>query len=680
MTARRAFRHGRLLVLIGCVLSSLPLQGQQGATNGQWRFFSGDAGATRYSPLDQITRENVQSLRVAWTWKSDNFSSPPEIRSQTTPIMVNGVLYFTAGSRRAVVAADAGTGETLWMWKIDEGLRYEKAPRKNSGRGVAYWTDGGDGRIFTVTPGFQLVALDARTGQQVAGFGQNGIVDLYEELGITLDPSGKTVPIGNSSPPVVCRDVVIVGPAFAEQSRPTSPRQTPGDVMAFDVRTGKKRWTFHTIARPGEFGARTWQKGSNEFTGHAGVWTPFSADEELGYVYLPVEDGTSDYYGGHRPGANLFASSLVCVDARTGKRVWHQQIVHHDIWDYDVVGTPVLLDIRVNGKPVKAVLQATKQAFLYVFDRVAGEPIWPIEERPVPQTDVPGEWTSPTQPFPTKPPAFDRQGITTDDLIDFTPELRQQAIEALKPYRIGPLYTPPALAESSDGTKGTIGLPGNLGGANWESTAADPETGYFYVSSITRPTRFALVRPSAAESDMSYFGLALNPPQPDVEGLPFIKPPYGRITAYDMNRGEIVWQIANGDTRPVFKNHPKLQGITVPRTGGNWRSSILVTRTMLFVGEGWGGPPMFRAIDKMTGQILWETEIPAGPSSGLPMTYMHKGRQYVVIAAGNPETRTPSQLVAFALPGGLTRTQRDTGQDTAPPRSARIRAAAGGIE
>jgi quinoprotein glucose dehydrogenase len=645
----QALRGGALALLAVVLVATAPVTGQQGATNGEWRFFSGDSGATRYSPLDQITRDNVKNLKIAWTWKSDNFGSPPEIRNQATPIMVNGVLYFPAGSRRAIVAMDAGTGETLWTWRIDEGLRWEKAPRRNSGRGVAYWTDGrGDDRIFTVTPGFQLVALNAKTGQQVQGFGQKGSVDLFKELDIAFDPTGT---IGNSSPPVVCRDVVIVGPAQAEMSRPKSKTMTKADIMGFDVRTGKKLWTFHSIPRPGEFGADTWLNQSNEYTGNAGAWTTFTADNELGYVYLPVESATGDYYGGHRPGSNLFTSTLVALDASTGKRIWYYQLIHHDIWDYDIVSSPVLLDVKIEGKQVKLVIQATKQAFLYVFDRVTGKPIWPIEEKPVPQNAAPGEWTSPTQPFPARPPAFDRQGITTDDLIDWTPELRQKAIEALKPYRIGPLYQPGSLAQAPDGTKGTLVLPGNLGGSNWESTAADPETGHYYVSSITRPTRFALVKPTPAESDMNLIGLALNPPQPDVEGLPYLKPPYGRITAYDMNTGDIVWQKANGETPPAIKNHPMLKDLNIPKTGGNWRSSILVTKTMLLVGEGWGGPPMFRAMDKATGEILWETQIPAGSTSGLPMTYMHKGKQYIVVAAGGQTASVPAQLVAWALPG-----------------------------
>lgn len=652
--ARHVFRLALALIAVAGIWTAA-VEGQRGAANGEWRFYAGDNGSTRYAPLDQITRDNVRNLKVVWTWKSDNFSSPPEIRSEATPLMVNGLLYFPAGSHRAVVAMDAGTGETRWVWRIDEGDRWEKSPRRSSGRGVAFWTDGrGDERIFTITPGFQLVALNAKNGSQVQAFGQEGIVDLFKEMDPAPDPTGV---IGNSSPPVVCRDVVIVGPAFAEMSRPKSKRMVKGDIMAFDVRTGKRRWIFHTIPRAGEFGADTWLKGSNEFSGNTALWTTFSADDELGYVYMPIEAPTGDYSGGQRPGANLFGSTLVAIDAASGKRIWHYQLVHHDIWDYDIAAPPVLLDVNVDGRLRKLVVQATKQSFLYVFDRVTGAPIWPIEERPVPQTDVPGEWTSPTQPFPTKPPAFDRQGVTVDDLIDWTPELRQKAIEALKPYRLGPLYQPGSLAQAPDGTKGTIVLPGNVGGGNWESTAADPETGFYYVSSITRPTRIALVKPTPAESDMDYIGLALNPPQPDVDGLPFLKPPYGRITAFDMNKGEIVWQKANGDTPSAITNNPVLKGLNIPKTGGTWRSAILATKTLLFVAEGWGGPPMFRAMDKATGEVLWETHIPAGPASGLPMTYMHKGKQYVLIAAGNPETRTPAQLVAWALPDRTTSSQ-----------------------
>ncbi|MBI4484619.1 MAG: pyrroloquinoline quinone-dependent dehydrogenase [Acidobacteria bacterium] len=638
-----ALRIPALCVVLVTLAS--PLDAQRGARQGDWRATGGDAGQTRYSPLDQITRDNVGQLRVAWIFRMDNFSSPPEARSQTSPIMANGRLFFTAGATRAVVAANPGTGEILWVWKNDEGARAQRAPRRGSGRGVAYWSDGRDERVFTITPGFRLVALDAATGRPAAGFGEAGVVDLFTEIDPGADPTGT---IGNSSPPVVIGETVIVGPAHAQGARPSSMRNTKGDVMAFDVRTGRKRWQFHTIARPGEPGYETWGEASAEYTGNAGVWTPFTADEELGYVYLPVEAPTSEYYGGHRAGNNLYSSSLVALDAKDGRRVWHYQLVHHDIWDYDISSPPILMDITSDGRPIKAVVQPTKQGYLYVFDRVTGRPVWPIEERPVPQTDVPGEWTSPTQPIPTKPPAFDRIGFTHDDLIDFTPELRRLAIEALRPYRMGPLYVPPSLMDGPDGTRGSIMLPGNRGGANWNAGAVDPETGFLYVASVTRPTLLQLV--TAESTDLRYVATALAPPLPTIDGLPLQKPPYGRIVAFDMNTGEIAWQMANGDTPPAIRNHPKLAGVQVPRTGSISHAGLLATKTLLFAGEGDGGMPAFRAHDKQTGRILWETSLPAGPQTGLPVTYMYGGKQYIVFATGgSAQTGTPALLVAYAL-------------------------------
>lgn len=628
------------------LLASGPVvHGQQGATGNEWRVYGGDNGHTRYSPLDQITRDNLSRLRLAWTFRMDNFSSPPELRSQTSPVMANGRLFFTAGVNRAVVATDAGTGEILWVWKNDEGERSHMAPRRGSGRGVAYWTDGREERIVSVTPGFRLVALDAKTGRQVAGFGRDGVVDLFKEIDPHADLTGT---IGNTSPPVVAGDIVIVGPAHAQGARLASMKNTKGDVMAFDVRTGRKLWQFHTIARRGEEGYETWLNGSGEYTGNAGVWTPFTVDEQLGRVYLPVEAATSEYYGGHRPGNNLYSSSLVVLDLKTGKRLWHYQLVHHDIWDYDISSPPLLIDITVDGKPIKAIAQPTKQAYVFVFDRVTGQPVWPIEERPVPQTDVPAEWTSPTQPIPTRPPAFDRVGFTENDLIDFTPELRKLAIEAIRPYRYGPLFIPPSLMNAADGTRGALAQPGNRGGANWNAGAVDPESGYVYVSSVTRPTLLQLVK--MERTDLNYVATALAPLLPAIDGLPLQKPPYGRIVAFDMNKGEIAWQVANGDTPPQIKNHPRLAGLQVPRTGSVSHAGLVATKTLLFAGEGDGGMPMFRAHDKKTGEILWETQLPAGPQTGLPVTYMHGGKQYIVFATGGSSaTGTPALLVAYAL-------------------------------
>ena len=624
-----------------------PALGQQGALDGEWRAYAGDAGGPRYSSLDQIDRANVAELEVAWSWKSDNYGGQ-ELRSETTPLMIDGILYLTAGSRRNVVAVDAGTGETLWMWRMDEGARWEEAARRNSGRGVAYWEDGEDRRIFTITPGFHLAALDAKTGIPVQEFGENGIVDLFTQLDLDYDyMPDLTGTIGNSSPPVVARDTVMVGPALRPGSR-VNRENTKGDVLAFDVRTGRKKWVFHTIPRPGEPGYETWENDSASYTGNAGVWGPFSADEELGYVYLNIESPTNDAYGGHRPGDNLYGDSLVCLDVETGELIWYYQLVHHDIWDYDLPPQPILVDITVDGNPVKAVVQLSKQAFAYVFDRETGEPVWPIEERPMPASDVPGEQAAQTQPFPTKPPPHDMQGVTVDDLIDFTPELRNKALQAIEQFRIGALYTPPSLADAPDGTRGTIAVPGFGGSANWEGGAADPETGFVYVGSWISPTVIALVTPEPGtfNADYNRGGAAL----PQIDGLPLFKPPYGRITAYDMNEGEIAWQIPNGDTPEDIAENPALDGIDIPPTGVASRAALLVTKTLLFAGEGTFGGPIFRAYDKTTGDMVWETETPVGPQQGLPMTYMHEGRQYIVFATGNPQMGTPAQLIAYALP------------------------------
>src|SRR5262245_5674465 len=491
-------RRSHIVLGVLALLAALPLIGRSqnnpasapapGPTV-EWRAYAGDERTDRYSPLDQINRENVKSLQVAWTWRFDNYGTSTEtLTTETTPLMINGVLYFTAGPRRNVIAANAATGETLWTYRPDEGVRFDQAPRKIH-RGVAYWTDGkGRERIFTATPGFNLVSLDAKTGQLVDSFGENGIVDMMKQMDDkSLDPVGK---IGNSSPPVVIGNVVVIGPASIPGGR-VNKANIKLDVNAFDVVTGKKVWTFHTIPRKGEFGYDTWLNGSGEYTGNAGVWGPPQADPKLGLVYLNIEAATNDTYGGHRPGNNLFSSSIVAVDAKTGKRVWHQQLVHHDIWDYDLPPQPILIDLKVEregGKieQIPALVQLSKQAFAYVFDRRNGNPVWPMPERAVRQTDVKGEWTAATQPFPSKPPAFDQQGITVNDLIDFTPELRAEAIKAVANYRLGAMYDPGTLVVEG-GHRGTIIAPGLGGGANWQGGAADPETGFVYVGSSTSP-------------------------------------------------------------------------------------------------------------------------------------------------------------------------------------------------
>jgi len=626
---------------------------QSGAENGQWRYYGGDAGSTRYAPLGQINPNNVGSLEIAWRWQAANFGPAPEYNYRTTALMVDGVLYATAGYRRAVVAIDAGTGETLWTYRLDEGDR--AAPRRNSGRGVAWWESPGIApRIFMVTPGFQLVALDAATGLPVRDFGENGVVELRLGLGRELDLIDA--PIGSSSPPIIVGDVIVVGSALPSGSAPRSRQMPPGHVRGYDAFTGELRWTFHTIPQPGEFGHETWEDGSWEYTGNAAVWTALSADPELGYVYLPVELGTGDYYGGHRLGDNLFSQSIVALDASTGERVWHFQTVHHGIWDYDPPAAPILADLVVDGREIPAVALITKQTFTFVFDRRTGEPVWPIEERPVPQTDVPGERTAPTQPFPTKPPPYDRQGVDPADLIDFTPELKAEAEEILAQLHYGPLYEPPTVPVEG-GTQGTLMVPGSLGGANWPGGALDPESGYLYVQSATGPSVISLINVPEV-SDMDYIrggGLRLRQgggPQ----GLPLFKPPWGRVTAIDLNRGEIAWQVPNGDAPDYVKDHPALEGVDVGRTGRPDRGGLLVTSTLLFAGEGGGmfaafgsGGNKFRAHDKATGEVLAEIELPAN-QTGLPMTYMHEGRQYIVVAVG--ARRHPAELVALALPEG----------------------------
>jgi len=630
---------------------TLPAQSQQArselsiaAKPGEWRYLNSDPQSTRYSPLDQINKENFKELRIAWHWKPAIGPAPPSLggtaqgngdptfaiyRSESTPIMAHGVLYTAAGGQRVVAAIDAATGRQLWLWPgMDEAGRDRKAPRRNAGRGVAYWTDGQDERIFVVTTGFYLVALDARTGVPVASFGIDGAVDLMKELDVEFDHVSR---IGNSSPPMVYKDTVIIPPALEEGFNPSSMRNTPGYVMAFDARTGKQKWAFHTVPKPGEFGGDTWEKSSNEYTGNTGVWAPISVDPELGYAYLPVESPTDDYYGGHRLGSNLFGNSVVCVDLETGKRIWHYQITHHDIWNYDLPSAPALVNMTVSGRPVKALVQLTKQGYAYVLDRVSGQPVWPFEERPAPASDVPGERAWPTQPHPIRPPAYDSQGYVENDLIDFTPELRAEAIRIAKQYRLGPVFTPPSEIKA-DGTKGSWYNPGGTGGSLWQGGGFDPETSYFYIPSKTGPGII-----SVAHDPKSDLRFSRGPsPRLSVKGLPILKPPYSRITALDLNTGEFAWMVPLGKTPREVSENPALKDVVLPNTGGiNLHATLLVTKTLLIAGEGWGGEPVVRAYDKKTGAVLGEVSIP-GMMGSMPMTYMVNGKQYIAFTVGTP--------------------------------------------
>ena len=633
-------------------------QAQQGALDGEWRSYNGDSGATKYAALNQIDRDNAARLQMAWRRPAVDASildQVPDLRYgssfRPTPIMIDGVLY-APNPIGFVEAFDAGSGETIWVEEPFEGGA--DGYRGTGTRGVSYWTDGADARIL-VQRGEYLMALDPGTGERIGGFGDRGRVNLSDALegGLVHTWSGT---------PFVVRDVVVVGhttnDTFAAMEAPR------GDTRAYDVRTGELRWVFHVVPQAGEFGVDTWEDGSWEYTGHGSVWSIFSADEELGHLYMPLSSPTSDMYGGHRPGDNLYAQSIVAVDAETGERIWHFQTVRHPLWDYDPPAAPVLMDITVDGRDIKAVAVVTKHAFVFVLDRETGEPVWPIEDRPVPQSDVPGERTAATQPFPSKPPPFDRQGSTEDNLIDFTPELREEALEIVSRYTTGPLFTPPTIRDDSPGGNlGTIQLPGSQGGANWHGAAFDPVTQRFYVPSETGPF-VADVEPGDPDfTNLRYVkGTRLWMGGP--RGLPLFKPPYGRITAYDMSVGEILWQVPNGQG-PT--DHPAISHLNLGPLGNPGRAAPLLTETLLFVGEGSDvmivrgriqagqpletapsyGEPVFRAYDKASGEVVAEIDLPAG-TTGAPMSYMHEGKQYIVVAVGGID-QAP-EWVALSLP------------------------------
>ncbi len=642
-----------------CVLAcALPLGAQSGATKGEWRAYGGDLGNTHYSPLDQISAANFSKLQVAWRFKTDNLGPRPEFNFEGTPLMANGVIYSTAGTRRAVVALDAATGELLWVHGEHEGARGTAAPRQLSGRGLAYWTDGREERILYVTPGYRLVALNAKTGNLVPGFGQAGLVDLKLEDDQEIDL--VTGEVGLHATPVVANDVVIVGAAHRPGGVVKSKTNVKGFVRGFDVRTGKRLWIFHTIPRSDEFGYDTWEKDSASYTGNTGVWGQVSVDEQLGMAFIPVELPTGDYYGGHRPGNGLFGETVLAVDLKTGQRKWHYQLVHHGIWDMDIPCAPMLVDITVNGRTVKAVAQPTKQAFLYVFDRITGKPIWPFEERPVEQTTVPGEKTSPTQPFPTKPPAYDLQGFSVDDVLDFTPELKAEALKVVSKYHLGPVFTP-AVVSKPEGPYATLAMGTAGGGTNWAGGSYDPETHIAYIPSQRSPTAIGLIPGDPKVTDMMFMaGSAAartgsggtgeaGGPGLTIQGLPLVKPPYGSISAIDLNKGEILWHIANGDTPDNIRDNPALKGLSIPRTGRSGVFGVLVTKTLVICGERSAGRSavMLRAYDKATGQEVGAVPMPAG-QTGTPMTYTHNGKQYVVVAIAGPGF--PAELIAFKLP------------------------------
>ena len=640
--------------ILPVLFATIPLLAQTGAKNGEWPTYGADLGNTHYSPLDQINAGNFNKLQVAWRLKTDNFGPRPETNLQSTPLMVKGVLYTTAGTRRAVVAANAATGEVLWMHSENEGARGDNAPRQLSGRGLAYWTDGREERILYVTPGYRLIALSAKTGNPVPAFGRNGIVDLKLDDDQEIDL--ETGEVGLHATPVVAGDVVIVGAAHRASGAPKVKHNVNGYVRGFDVRTGKRLWIFHTIPRPGEFGHDTWEKDSAETTGNAGVWGQISVDPDLGMAFIPVELPTGDEYGGHRPGNGLFGESVVALDLKTGQRKWHYQLVHHGIWDFDIPCAPMLIDITINGRIVKALAQPTKQGILYTFDRATGKPIWPFEEKPVPKGDVPGEWYSPTQPIPSKPPAYGVAGISSvDDLIDFTPELRAEALRIVSKYKIGPIFTP-IVVSKPEGPFGTILTTGVT---NWPGGSYDPESHILYVHASTGMVSNGLVPGDPTRTEFAWVGGNAAPageaPALRVQGMPLVKPPWGSIVAIDMNKGEILWKIANAETPDNVRNHPALKGLDIPRTGRASNTiGLLVTKTLMIAGEpgtftlpdGRQGA-MLRAYDKATGKEQGAVYMPTG-QTGTPMTYLLNGNQYIVIAIA--ATNYPAELVAFRLP------------------------------
>ena len=704
------------LPFVGALLARTAVRAQpaSSAPDTDWTHYAGNAASTRYAPLDQINAGNFNDLEVAWRFKPDMLGPRPEYQYEATPLVVKGRLYNVAGSRRDVVCLDAATGEMIWMHSENEGPRGQNAPRQYSGHGVSYWTDGKEERIIYVTPGYRMIALDARTGIPVSSFGTNGVVDLKLNDDQQIDL--VTGEVGLHSTPLVIKDTVVVGAAHLSGGAPRTVHNVKGYARGFDVRTGRRKWIFHTIPRKGEFGYDSWIiPGQAEATGNTGVWGQISADADLGLVYLPVELPTGDYNGQYRAGNALFGESLVAVDVETGKRKWYYQTVHHGLWDMDIPCASILLDVPVDGKTVKVIAQPTKQCFLYVLNRETGEPIWPIPEMPVPKGDVPGEWYSPTQPVPSKPPGYDVQGVTIDDLIDFTPELRAQAVALVKNYTIGPMFTPPTMAVAG-GNRGTLHAPGSNGGTDWAGGCGDPETSMVYIFSQTALATLGVIKNEDKDvSDFDYVqgqpGQHIRPTQPmgaprpaggaqparrptsasaapaglipvqnvtparpaagapaggggdggegggpgaTVQGLPLLKPPYGRISAIDLKNGTIAWQVAHGETPDNVKNHPLLKNMKIPRTGRPGLVGPLVTKSLVICGEGGfvitpsgARGAMMRAYDKATGEEKGAVYTPA-PSVGAPMTYMLKGEQYLVIGTGGGSTS--EEMIAFRLP------------------------------
>jgi quinoprotein glucose dehydrogenase len=694
-------------LLAGAAGAQTAPYGQPSTAKGDWPLYFADTSGSRYLPFDQINASNFNKLEVAWHFKTDQLGAHPEFKLEGTPIEVNGVVYTTGGSRRDVVALDAKTGELKWVYSMNEGLRAALSPRQLSGRGVSYWTDGkGDDRILYVTTGYRLVALNAHTGQPVEAFGDHGVVDLkvgayhgvFGQPGQYQQVDLVTGEIGLHSTPTVVNNTILIGSSFKEGAQPLEQNNTKGLTRAYDTRTGKLLWVFHNIPQKGEPGYESWEKSSADFNGNTGTWASITADADLNSAYLPVEDPTDDYYGGARPGNDLYGDSLVCVDLTTGKLKWYFQVVHHPIWDYDMSSPPLLVNATIDGQPRKLVAVPSKENFLYVFDRVTGKPVWPIVEKAVPQSDVPGEKTSRTQPYPTRPAPYARQEVNNDDLIDFTPAMKAQAQDIVKKYyRPAPMFGP-AVASKVGGPYGTLLIGHGGGGTNWPGAGFNPESHVVFAPAANAGVEMlGLVEPPPGLADLKYlqgtagqpfringgpgFGSSSDapkvsddekklaaalaahpqtaveaPPPRNLNGLPLVKPPYGLLTAISLDTGDQLWQVPNGDTPDEVKNNPQLKGITIPRTGQSAQEGIALTKSLVIQGDGLystsNGHPRgayLRGYDQKTGQEVGAVWMPA-PQSGSPMTYSYDGKQYIIVAVSGGNYS--GDYLAFSLPGG----------------------------
>ena len=656
---------GKALLMVAMLLGAGSLSAQDGVARDsvEWFTLGNDFAQTRYSESTQITADNFDQLEVAWVWDGASMGA---VSGRATPSYIDGKLFTLAGYRRHIVALDPASGETLWSYRLPNTRRWEYSMRADYGKGIAYDEVDGRGVIYVATPGFFLVALDAETGAPLDGFGdqvpvdgfpETGVVDMLADLGHPYDPYEgiplETGYITSSSPPIVVNDTIVVGNSAEQGYNQARIENVPGDILGYDKTTGEFRWKFNVIPRPGEYGHETWENDAWQWTGDVSSWAPISADVENNIVYIPTNGATIDYYGGFRPGDNLYGTSLIALDAGTGERVWHFQTVKHDIWNYDNPQAPVLLDLNVDGQPVPAVMQVTKQSFVYAFNRLTGEPLWPFEEREVPASIVPGEVLSPTQPFPTRPAPFDMQGVSIDDLVDFTPELRQQAIAAMADYEMGPLFNPPIHRDNPLGKRASLICPGGGGGANITSpSVADPNTGYLYISSQKACSPVQLV--PGEEADLQYEeptgttfaqyadGPGGGAPRHPAD-IPLYKPPYSRITAIDMNTGEHAWMIPAGETPSRVLNNPALEGLDLGNTGSGNLVPMTITPNMLMYSDvNSEGQVMLYAVDKATGEKLAEAEVPERSRYGMS-TWTHEERQYVILQTG-------PRLTAMALP------------------------------